>query len=124
MRTDYLGGFQYEADSLRFFAHAAGRVLRQYVRDPAGQVSTVTTREYTVSDHLGNLRLAYRSSQRVTYKNSLNRRMWQYFKKPPFGAEDCQQCTRYEESIKSCGAVADSTVRIKKQKLTNCSYRY
>ncbi|MFC7670494.1 RHS repeat-associated core domain-containing protein [Hymenobacter humi] len=71
-RTDYLAGFQYEADSLRFFAHAAGRVLRSYPRDPAGQVRTVTTREYTVSDHLGNLRLAYRPGQRLTYKTSLN----------------------------------------------------
>lgn len=28
VRTDYLGAFPYERDSLRFFAHAAGRVLR------------------------------------------------------------------------------------------------
>jgi RHS repeat-associated protein len=62
-RTDYLGAFQYEADSLRFFPHAEGRVLRFVSQDPAGQASVRYQREYTVKDHLGNLRLAYRAGQ-------------------------------------------------------------
>ena len=43
-RTDYLGPYQYEQDSLRFFPHAEGRVLRT-VNAASGQVSY--TREYT-----------------------------------------------------------------------------
>jgi len=62
-RTDYLGLYQYEADSLRFFPHAEGRVLRFVSSDPAGQASVRYQREYTVKDHLGNLRLAYRTGQ-------------------------------------------------------------
>ena len=63
VRTDYLGPYQYEADSLRFFPHAEGRVLR-FVSTDLGGTSTVRyTREYTVKDHLGNLRLAYRAGQ-------------------------------------------------------------
>jgi hypothetical protein len=56
-RTDYLGPYQYEQDSLRFFPHAEGRVLRT-----ANTTSGAVTyqREYTLKDHLGNLRLAYR----------------------------------------------------------------
>jgi len=57
VQTDYLNGYQYESDSLRFFAHAEGRVLR-FVSPTSGQVRY--EREYTLKDHLGNLRLAYR----------------------------------------------------------------
>jgi hypothetical protein len=56
-RTDYLGPYQYEQDSLRFFPHAEGRVLRT-VNATSG--ADTYRREYTLKDHLGNLRLAYR----------------------------------------------------------------
>ncbi|MBD2770369.1 hypothetical protein IC235_20980 [Hymenobacter sp. BT664] len=56
-RTDYLGPYQYEQDSLRFFPHAEGRVLR-FLNPTSGAVRH--EREYTLKDHLGNLRLAYR----------------------------------------------------------------
>ena len=59
VRTDYLGPYQYEGDSLRFFPHAEGRVLR-FVSAVSGAVRY--EREYTFKDHLGNLRLAYRAS--------------------------------------------------------------
>ena len=59
-RTDYLGGFQYEGDSLRFFPHAEGRVLRFVSTDAAGQPTVRYEREYSLKDHLGNLRMAYR----------------------------------------------------------------
>lgn len=62
-RTDYLGPFQYEQDSLRFFPHAEGRVLRFVSQDPAGQITVSYQREFTLKDHLGNLRLAYRLGQ-------------------------------------------------------------
>jgi RHS repeat-associated protein len=62
-RTDYLGPYQYEQDSLRFFPHAEGRVLRFVSKDPAGQATVSYQREYTLKDHLGNLRLAYRLGQ-------------------------------------------------------------
>ncbi len=62
-RTDYLGPYQYEQDSLKFFPHAEGRVLRFVSQDPAGQVSVRYQREFTLKDHLGNLRLAYRAGQ-------------------------------------------------------------
>ena len=62
-RTDYLGPYQYEGDSLRFFPHAEGRVLRT--------VNTIGVvryqREFTFKDYLGNLRLAYRAGQRRVY---------------------------------------------------------
>ena len=63
VRTDYLGAYQYEGDSLRFFPHAEGRVLR-FVSAVSGQVRY--EREYTLKDHLGNLRLAYRAGHRTT----------------------------------------------------------
>ena len=63
-RTDYLGAYQYEGDSLRFFPHAEGRVLRTVQYDAAKQPTVRYQREYTVKDHLGNLRLAYRAGQR------------------------------------------------------------
>ena len=66
LRTDYLGPYQYEQDSLKFFPHAEGRVLRFVSQDPAGQVTVSYQREYTIKDHLGNLRLAYRAGQRRT----------------------------------------------------------
>jgi RHS repeat-associated protein len=60
LRTDYLGPYQYEQDSLKFFPHAEGRVLR-FVSGTSVAVSY--QREFTVKDHLGNLRLAYRLGQ-------------------------------------------------------------
>jgi RHS repeat-associated protein len=62
-RTDYLGPYQYEQDSLKFFPHAEGRVLRFVSYDPAGQEKVSYQREFTFKDHLGNLRLAYRAGQ-------------------------------------------------------------
>ncbi len=35
LRTDYLGPYQYEQDSLKFFPHAQDRVLRFVSTDPA-----------------------------------------------------------------------------------------
>jgi RHS repeat-associated protein len=70
-RTDYLGPYQYEQDSLRFFPHAQGRVLRFVSYDPAGQAQVSYQREYTLKDHLGNLRLAYRLGQTRTYAATL-----------------------------------------------------
>lgn len=68
VQTDYLNGYQYESDSLRFFAHAEGRVLR-FVSPTSGQVRY--EREYTLKDHLGNLRLAYRRGLPLAYTATL-----------------------------------------------------
>jgi RHS repeat-associated protein len=68
VQTDYLNGYQYESDSLRFFAHAEGRVLR-FVSPTSGQVRY--EREYTIKDHLGNLRLAYRRGLPTAYTATL-----------------------------------------------------
>jgi RHS repeat-associated protein len=70
-RTDYLGPYQYEQDSLKFFPHAEGRVLQFVSKDPAGQTHVSYQREFIIKDHLGNLRLAYRAGQRRTYVASL-----------------------------------------------------
>ena len=67
-RTDYLGPYQYEQDSLRFFPHAEGRVLR-FANTTSGAVRY--QREFTFKDHLGNLRLAYRLGQVRTYTATL-----------------------------------------------------
>ena len=48
-RTDYLGPYQYEQDSLRFASATSGAVCYQ--------------REFTLKDHLGNLRLALSCSK-------------------------------------------------------------
>jgi len=71
LRTDYLGPYQYEQDSLKFFPHAEGRVLRFVSTDAAGQAKVSYQREFTLKDHLGNLRLAYRAGQTRTYLASL-----------------------------------------------------
>ncbi|WP_198173017.1 DUF6443 domain-containing protein [Hymenobacter ginkgonis] len=70
-RTDYLGPYQYEQDSLKFFPHAEGRVLRFVSYDNANQPTVKYQREFTFKDHLGNLRLAYRLGQTRTYLASL-----------------------------------------------------
>jgi RHS repeat-associated protein len=49
--TDYIGGFHYEEDTLQFFAHEEGRV----VRDGSG----ILMYQYNLADHLGNVRLTY-----------------------------------------------------------------
>ncbi|NVO86825.1 RHS repeat-associated core domain-containing protein, partial [Hymenobacter terrestris] len=67
VRTDYVGPWQYERDSLRWLTHAEGRALYLYPRDPAGQVSTKVNYEYTLKDHLGNLRVAFHPGERKTY---------------------------------------------------------
>ncbi|WP_343745234.1 DUF6443 domain-containing protein [Chitinophaga sp.] len=51
--TDYLGGFVYENDSLRFLAHEEGRIRPVY---QAGQPLDFAF-DYFVKDHLGNTRL-------------------------------------------------------------------
>ena len=61
-RTDYVGGYQYEGDTLRFFPHAEGRVLYRVNWTTGIQYA----REFTIHDHLGNLRLAYRAGQPST----------------------------------------------------------
>jgi RHS repeat-associated protein len=71
LRTDYLGPYQYEQDSLKFFPHAEGRVLRFVSYDAANQPKVSYQREFTFKDHLGNLRLAYRLGQVRTYLASL-----------------------------------------------------
>jgi len=71
LRTDYLGPYQYEQDSLKFFPHAEGRVLRFVAYDAARQTRVSYQREFTFKDHLGNLRLAYRAGQTRTYLASL-----------------------------------------------------
>lgn len=63
-RTDYLNQYQYEQDSLRFFPHAEGRVLR-FTSTTSGAARY--QREFAFKDHLGNLRLAYRAGRRLTY---------------------------------------------------------
>ena len=68
LRTDYLEPYQYEQDSLRFFPHAEGRVLR-FANTTSGAVRYA--REFTLKDHLGNLRLAYRAGQHRTYTATL-----------------------------------------------------
>ena len=70
-RTDYLGPYQYEQDSLKFFPHAEGRVLRFVQYDAARQPTVSYQREYTLKDHLGNLRLAYRAGQLRTLNATL-----------------------------------------------------
>ncbi|OUJ69392.1 hypothetical protein BXP70_26510 [Hymenobacter crusticola] len=67
-QIDYVGPYQYEGDSLRFFNHPEGRVLR-FVSPSSAQVRYV--REYTIKDHLGSLRIAYRPGDPATYWASM-----------------------------------------------------
>ena len=67
VRTDYLGPWQYEADTLRWLTTSEGRALRLYQKDAAGQVTVKTAYEYGIKDHLGNLRVAFRPGERRTY---------------------------------------------------------
>jgi len=61
VRTDYLGPWQYEHDSLRWLSTSEGRALRQLRRDPASQPTVRYAYEYTLKDHVGNLRVAFRA---------------------------------------------------------------
>ncbi|RYU77813.1 DUF6443 domain-containing protein [Hymenobacter persicinus] len=70
-QTDYAGAFQYEQDSLRFFPHAEGRVLCQVQRSAAGTPTVRYVREYSIKDHLGNLRIAYRPGDTAVFKATM-----------------------------------------------------
>ncbi|UYZ61208.1 DUF6443 domain-containing protein [Hymenobacter latericus] len=72
VRTDYLGAWQYEGDSLRWLSHGEGRVLRFVQRDAANQVQTRYVHEYTLKDHLGNLRAAVKRGERLSYYAGLD----------------------------------------------------
>ena len=52
--TDYLGGFQYENDVLKFFPHAEGYVSATY-----GFGEYFFNYVFNYTDHLGNIRLSY-----------------------------------------------------------------
>ena len=67
VRTDYLGAWQYERDTLRWLTTSEGRMLRLYERDAANQVQVRSAYEYSIKDHLGNLRLAFRRGETKTY---------------------------------------------------------
>ncbi|WBO84486.1 DUF6443 domain-containing protein [Hymenobacter yonginensis] len=71
VQTDYLGAYQYEADSLRFFPHAEGRVLRRVQFDAAGQPIVSYRREYSLKDHLGNLRVAYKLGDPARFRATM-----------------------------------------------------
>ncbi|MBB4603685.1 RHS repeat-associated protein [Hymenobacter luteus] len=83
VRTDYLGAWQYERDSLRWLTHAEGRALMIYRRDAAGGITSKVQYEYTLKDHLGNLRVAFhpgeRSSVLATMEESQRDREIQQF---------------------------------------------
>jgi RHS repeat-associated protein len=66
-QTDYAGPFQYEQDTLRFFPHAEGRVLRFAHLDGSNQPQVRYVREFSLKDHLGNLRMAYRPGDSAVY---------------------------------------------------------
>jgi RHS repeat-associated protein len=68
VRTDYLGAWQYEGDSLRWLTTSEGRALRFVQRNSANQAITRYSYEYTIKDHLGNLRVAFRPGDRATYR--------------------------------------------------------
>ncbi|MBT2557397.1 hypothetical protein J7E24_06340 [Hymenobacter sp. ISL-91] len=72
VRTDYLGPWQYERDSLRWLTHAEGRALYTYKKDLAGQPLTKVNYEYTLKDHLGNLRVAFHPGERTSYYAGLD----------------------------------------------------
>ncbi|MCB2380468.1 DUF6443 domain-containing protein [Hymenobacter sp. BT635] len=60
VQTDYAGAWQYEKDSLRWLNHSEGRLLRFETRNVIGQPVVRYSYEYTLKDHLGNLRVAFR----------------------------------------------------------------
>ncbi|KUG06364.1 leucine-rich repeat domain-containing protein [Solirubrum puertoriconensis] len=68
VQTDYLGAWQYEGDSLRWLSHGEGRVLRFVQRDAANQLQTRYVHEYTLKDHLGNLRAAVKRGETRQYR--------------------------------------------------------
>ncbi len=55
-KTDYLGEFYYENDTLKFINHEEGRVVMTGL-DPEYQ--------YTLNDHLGNARITFTTTQKV-----------------------------------------------------------
>ncbi|QIL78375.1 DUF6443 domain-containing protein [Hymenobacter sp. HDW8] len=72
IQTDYANSWQYERDSLRWLTHSEGRALVQYRKDAAGQTRSQIAYEYTLKDHLGNLRVAFRPGERKTYMAMLD----------------------------------------------------
>ncbi|TGE23527.1 DUF6443 domain-containing protein [Hymenobacter metallicola] len=67
VRTDYLGAWQYEKDSLRWLNHSEGRLLALYSYDAAKARQVTYRYEYTIKDHLGNLRVAFHPGERKKY---------------------------------------------------------
>ncbi|RAK70027.1 DUF5675 family protein [Hymenobacter edaphi] len=71
VRTDYLGAWQYEGDSLRWLNTSEGRALRFVQLDAARQPHVRYSYEYTIKDHLGNLRVAFRRGDRATHRATM-----------------------------------------------------
>lgn len=71
VRTDYLGAWQYEGDTLRWLNTSEGRTLRFVQRDAAGQPLTRYSNEYTIKDHLGNLRVAFRPGDKAKHRATM-----------------------------------------------------
>ncbi|WP_422358535.1 DUF5675 family protein [Reichenbachiella sp.] len=57
-RTDYIGGFVYENDTLQFIAHDQGRVVAE--RDVNNQFVEYEY-QYHLTDHLGNIRVTFKT---------------------------------------------------------------
>ncbi|WP_400190159.1 DUF6443 domain-containing protein [Hymenobacter sp. B81] len=66
VRTEYLGAWQYEKDTLRWLSHSEGRAL-YLPRRVTGQF----VHEFSIKDHLGNLRVAFRPADPVSYWASM-----------------------------------------------------
>ncbi|RSK47172.1 hypothetical protein [Hymenobacter rigui] len=72
VRTDYLGAWQYERDSLRWLTHAEGRACTCTGVTWRGGISTKVQYEYTLKDHLGNLRVAFHPGEKTSYYAGLD----------------------------------------------------
>ena len=57
--TDYLDGFQYTNDVLKFFNHAEGYVNVTYCNDCTDPNLSIFNYVFNYTDHLGNIRLSY-----------------------------------------------------------------
>ncbi|HAS42989.1 MAG TPA: hypothetical protein DCS93_21090 [Microscillaceae bacterium] len=68
-KTDYLGAFVYEDENLQFITTTEGRALAP--GSILGSNAADFLYEYHYKDHLGNLRVAFREGEKLSYKADL-----------------------------------------------------